>query len=69
MNPKKRQKYQKYNEEAIIDSVADVRDNKLSWRKASIKYNVPAQTIGDRINSRNGAAVYFWQIWCCHFNL
>ena len=38
-------------------TVADVRDNKFLWRKASIKYNVIAQTIGDRIDNRYGAAM------------
>nr|XP_047132933.1 uncharacterized protein LOC124811432 [Hydra vulgaris] len=37
-------------------AVADVRDNHFSWRKASLKYNVPSQTIVGRINGRYGAA-------------
>ncbi|XP_012563137.1 uncharacterized protein LOC105847861 [Hydra vulgaris] len=56
MDSKKRQKYQKYNKEAVVAAVADVRDNHFSWRKASLNYNVPSQTIGDRINGRYGAA-------------
>ena len=51
----KRSKYQQYSEEDLMAAVADVQENKLSWRKASQKYNVPAQTIGDRIKCRYGA--------------
>ncbi|XP_047140735.1 uncharacterized protein LOC124815914 [Hydra vulgaris] len=57
MDSKKSQKYQKYNEEAVMAAVADVRDNNFSWRKESLKYNVPSQTNGDGINSRYGSAM------------
>ena len=48
----KEKKRQKYSDQALMEAVAEVRNGTLSWRKASEKYGVPAQTIGDRIHNR-----------------
>lgn len=41
-----------YTEEAISAAVADVRNSKLSIRKAAAKYKVPKSTISDRLTGK-----------------
>lgn len=41
-----------YTGEAISAAVADVRNSKLSIRKAAAKYKVPKSTISDRLTGK-----------------
>ena len=49
MAPKK---IAKYSEEKLLEAVADVKNKRLTQRKASLKYGVPQSTIADRITGR-----------------
>ena len=46
-----------YSEEKLLEAVADVKNGRLSQRKACIKYGIPQSTIADKISGRYGPSI------------
>lgn len=42
----------KWNEEELVKAIEDIKDNKLSYRKAELKYGIPKSTLCDYVSGK-----------------
>ena len=51
MSQPKRKRHN-YTEESLVEAVAKIKNNEISYKKASSEYGIPISTLSDKVTGR-----------------